>query len=289
MSGETAFAFRSGATELAAILHTGQPRAPRGVLIIVGGPQYRAGSHRQFVLLARSLAARGIPVMRFDYRGMGDAGGELADFREVDSDIRSAVDVFLQRQPGMEEVVLWGLCDAASAALFYGWKDARVSGMVLLNPWVRTETGQSRAYLRHYYLQRLFSPAFWRKLAAGQLRWTTSLRALAGHLVRTRSSAGTEPAADSLNALPLPQGMAEGLARFRRPVLLVLSENDLTAAEFRDTMTASPRWQALVAEPGVKQVDVHDADHTFSRREWRDEVARQTGDWVLGLQGNERG
>ncbi|HBZ05431.1 MAG TPA: hydrolase 1, exosortase A system-associated, partial [Massilia sp.] len=32
---------------------------PRGVLIVVGGPQYRAGSHRQFTLLARDLAAAG--------------------------------------------------------------------------------------------------------------------------------------------------------------------------------------------------------------------------------------
>ena len=42
-----------------------------GVVIIVGGPQYRAGSHRQFVSLARALAAAGHAVLRFDYRGMG--------------------------------------------------------------------------------------------------------------------------------------------------------------------------------------------------------------------------
>ena len=41
-----------------------------GVVIIVGGPQYRAGSHRQFTLLARHLAARGFAVLRFDYRSM---------------------------------------------------------------------------------------------------------------------------------------------------------------------------------------------------------------------------
>ena len=29
-----------------------------GVVIVVGGPQYRAGSHRQFVLLARALASK---------------------------------------------------------------------------------------------------------------------------------------------------------------------------------------------------------------------------------------
>ncbi len=48
-----------------------------GVAIIVGGPQYRAGSHRQFILLARRLAHAGIPALRFDYRGMGDSPGAM--------------------------------------------------------------------------------------------------------------------------------------------------------------------------------------------------------------------
>jgi len=52
--------------------------ADTGVLIVVGGPQYRVGSHRQFVMLARFLADHGVPCMRFDYRGMGDVSGECA-------------------------------------------------------------------------------------------------------------------------------------------------------------------------------------------------------------------
>ena len=54
-----------------------------GVLIVVGGPQYRVGSHRQFTLLARRLAAQGYPTLRFDYRGMGDSGGERRRFTKL--------------------------------------------------------------------------------------------------------------------------------------------------------------------------------------------------------------
>mgnify|MGYP000113667174 FL=1 len=65
-----------------------------GVLIAVGGPQYRVGSHRQFLLLSRRLAAEGFPVFRFDYRGMGDSDGAMRSFENVSEDIAAAVDTF---------------------------------------------------------------------------------------------------------------------------------------------------------------------------------------------------
>jgi len=38
----------------------------RGILMLVGGSQYRAGSHRQFTLLSRFFASRGIPVRGYE-------------------------------------------------------------------------------------------------------------------------------------------------------------------------------------------------------------------------------
>src|SRR5262245_21178573 len=113
-----------------------RPETPRrrGVLIAVGGPQYRVGSHLQFVLLANDLALQGHAVMRFDYRGMGDSTGEPRSFENVGEDLRAAVDHFLSEVPEVAEVAIWGLCDAASATLFYAHQDPRVTGIVLLNP-----------------------------------------------------------------------------------------------------------------------------------------------------------
>src|SRR3982751_2095854 len=100
-----------------------QPR-PRGVLIVVGGAQYRVGSHRQFVLLANHLAEQGTPVMRFDYRGLGDSTGQLWDstdpvgeLEELTHDLRAAVDTFFDVVEELQEVVIWGLCGGASADL----------------------------------------------------------------------------------------------------------------------------------------------------------------------------
>lgn len=282
MAEEIAFGFNCESRRLPGILHpTGG--ASRGVLVIVGGPQYRAGSNRQFVLLARDMAARGIPVMRFDYRGMGDADGEARDFAAVDSDIEAAIDAFFARQPDLREVVLWGLCDAASAALFYGWRDSRVTGMVLLNPWVRTEAGQARAYVRHYYSQRLLAGEFWGKLIRGRFDWRRSVKGVWGQLKRMRSRDSCSPSEDRLDALPLPERMAEGLARFKGKVLFILSGQDLTADEFRDTLTSSTRWKTLMQDPSIVREELPDADHTFSRRQWRDDVAKRTSRWVESI------
>ena len=60
---------------------------------------------------------------------------------------------------------------------FYAATDPRITGVVLVNPWVRTQVGEARTYLRHYYVRRFFSRAFWRKLVGGEvdLRQTVSV------------------------------------------------------------------------------------------------------------------
>ena len=75
MIKEKPFIFNCNNEKLVGIIHYPEkkPYFQKGLLIVVGGPQYRVGSHRQFVLLARNLSIAGIPVMRFDYRGMGDS------------------------------------------------------------------------------------------------------------------------------------------------------------------------------------------------------------------------
>jgi hypothetical protein len=74
--------------------------------------------------------------------------------------------------------------------------------------------------------------------------------------------------------------MAEGLARFKGQVLLILSGNDLTASEFSDVTAKSNRWRRLHRSPRVAQHRLADASHTFSRRDWRDQVSSWTSAWV---------
>jgi pimeloyl-ACP methyl ester carboxylesterase len=115
----------------------------RGVLVVTSDPQYRIGHHRHFTLLARLLASRGIPALRFDHRGMGDSEGEARTLDAVADDIDAATRAFFAQVPELREVVLWGLGDAAMAALRYAQADPKVKGVVLLNPSVAPRDGMA--------------------------------------------------------------------------------------------------------------------------------------------------
>ena len=277
MLKESAVNFACGNARLYGILHRPQPALPvpvRGVLVVVGGPQYRAGSHRQFTLLARALAASGIPVMRFDYRGMGDSEGEARDFLMINDDMRAAVDHFIASVPGLTEVALWGLCDGATAAGIYAPGDRRVTGLALLNPWIRTDSGIAKATLKHYYRGRLLERAFWAKLLRGRFDAARALRSALG-LVRAARAA--TPAGASV---ALPERLLASLERFDGRVLLMLSGADLTAQEFDDQAISSDAWRRLLATPRVTRHRLDQADHTCSRRAWQDQVADWTRDWL---------
>ncbi|MFN3302184.1 MAG: hydrolase 1, exosortase A system-associated [Roseateles sp.] len=247
-----------------------------GVLIIVGGPQYRAGSHRQFTLLARELAAHGIAALRFDYRGMGDSPGVARDFLAVEADIAAAIDALLAARPALKRVVLWGLCDAASAALLYldARRDPRVAGLALANPWVRSAATLAQTHVKHYYTRRLREKAFWLKLLRGGVG-LTALRTLAGNL-RLARSAG-RPRSDTRS---FQDRMASGLRGFDGPVLLVMSGDDYTAREFADWAATSPAWQGLLERDTLLRHDLPTADHTFSDLADQDAQARLCLDWL---------
>lgn len=282
---ESALLFACDGEQLVGILHRPDVQARSiGVLVIVGGPQYRVGSHRQFVLMARSFAAAGYSVLRFDYRGMGDSSGATRSFEAVHRDIKAAMDAFLTAQPSLRSIVLFGLCDAASAALMYCCSDSRLRGLILANPWVRTEAGAARAVVRHYYLQRLLHRSFWAKVFAGEYRLLESLRSFVHSLgSSTRMKAQTAGAAPAYL-----QRMREGFAGFGNPVLLLLSDRDLTAREFQDLCSSAPEWSRCIAATNVRSYAVRDADHTFSSRASLRDVCSQTLQWLDALAAERR-
>ena len=254
-----------------------------GLVVVVGGPQYRVGSHRQFVLLARRLAQSGFAVLRFDYRGMGDSQGAPRSFESIDDDIALAVNALQQSCPEVTKVVLWGLCDGAAASLLYTGRqsDDRIGGLCLLNPWVRSDSTLARTRLKHYYGDRLLHPDFWSRLWRGQLAWRQSLAEL---IQSVRALRLAPDAVRTLDAgASFQNQMAFALRRYEGQVLLILSEPDTTAQEFLECASTHPDWQGLLQRPNLQRVDVVQADHTFSTAEWRAAAEQAVLQWMTRL------
>lgn len=256
------------------ILARPEQPADLGIVVVVGGPQTRVGSHRQFVLLARALAAAGYPVLRFDVRGMGDSTGAQRSFEHITPDIAAAIDALQEQCPAVRRVVLWGLCDAASAALLYcdETHDPRIAGLCLLNPWVRSEASLAKTQVKHYYGQRLLQKEFWAKLLSGRLDVARALAELLRKLGQATAKAE--------QILGFQERMARGWKSFTGPILLILSGNDYTAKEFLEYAAGAPSWRGLLEQAGITRCDVPDADHTFSSQKWRNSVENACLDWL---------
>jgi len=259
------------------------PENPRStaVLFLVGGPQYRAGSHRQFTLLARSLACKGYGSFRFDYAGMGDSEGERAAFESTLDDIRSAIVALQVNVPNASRVVLWGLCDAASAAMLHGYKLADVRGMILANPWVHGGEYTPGFRLSHYYRPLLRERAAWKRLFRGEVDLKPALSDAVRAITGAKSGNAARGSQDFV------KGMLEGLQSFDYARLFLLSDNDLTAREFRALTEADRRWSRELASTLSKTVLIADSDHTFSTTKWRDEVALHTIEYLDSLTSND--
>lgn len=287
--------FNCAGDTLLGILTRPQTPADTAVVVIVGGPQYRVGSHRQFVLLSRALAAAGIAVLRFDYRGMGDSSGAQRDFEAVSPDIAAAVDALQQSLPRVKHVMLWGLCDAAAAALLYchDTQDPRITGLCLLNPWVRSETSLARTQVKHYYIQRLQQKEFWLKLLRGGVavqalgglmkNIKTAFGSASAHGSASSSAGNTGPRQADARQKPFQQRMALAWHKFPGQILLILSGEDYTAKEFQEFASNDPAWKNYQRHARLQRHEVPGVDHTFSGAASRQQAEQITLKWIAGL------
>lgn len=264
---EQAVTFTSRDKQLVAIEHLAEPNAfsNRGVIIVVGGPQTRVGSHRLFVYLARALASEGISVFRFDYTGAGDSEGDITNFTEIQEDIDAAISCFAQRNSQINEYSLWGLCDAASAILLYlqqyPEKQKNITNLILVNPWVRQAKTEAKAYLRSYYVKRFFSRNFWQKLLVGKVKTQTAFAEIKEFRVQSKDSNNIHITDNFVTQ------MLQGLGDFTGQGHVLLSGNDLTADEFKLLVKSNKHWRAEMTRATINQQLIEQADHTFSQRE----------------------
>jgi len=273
---ERGHTFISRGKHLVAIEHLAntdnrQVLSTKGVVIVVGGPQTRVGSHRLFVFLARALAKKGIHVYRFDYTGAGDSEGKITDFTDIQADISAAVTHFQQLQPQITELSLWGLCDAASAILLYlkhyPQANSVIQHLILVNPWVRQSHTQAQTFLKTYYLKRLFKREFWHKLLTGKISTGSTLSELKSFRLQSKQSGQPNN---------FVEDMRKALHSYPGQSQIILSGNDLTADEFILLVKNNKNWQEVVVSNKVNQHIINQTNHTFSTNNGKDELVVKT-------------
>jgi pimeloyl-ACP methyl ester carboxylesterase/acyl carrier protein len=110
-------------------------RGNAGVVLCYPIGQEYMRAHRTYVELARSLAATGRNVLRFDYFGCGDSAGETTagNLERWQDDIRQAIEEMRSRT-GVQLVYLVGARIGANLARDVGVGRSDVAGAVLWEP-----------------------------------------------------------------------------------------------------------------------------------------------------------
>jgi dienelactone hydrolase len=131
---ETCVRFGPGA-HLAGVLTEPDEPGASALALVSAGLLPKCGPFRLYAELARRLAGDGITTLRFDLGGLGEStfessGAPLKARTAVE--VRAAVDFLCER--GFSRVTLGGLCSGAEDAFRSAAADARVTGVVMIDP-----------------------------------------------------------------------------------------------------------------------------------------------------------
>ena len=256
----------------------------RGDLVAVflnAGAIRRVGPNRLWVETARRWAARGVPSVRMDLEGLGDADGDPRRYADVGkfytpafgAQVASIVDDVVRRGLGTR-VVLVGLCAGAYWAFHTAAEDDRIVELIILNPRAIIWDDGLLARREAKKVTQVLDGGTWKRLASGDIelsRLVEVSRALAGSAagaakrtparIATRFRSG--PAAD-----PIERLMDALRDRGIRLVLAFSGDEPV-----HDELAADGILEGLDRWPNVELVSLPAADHTLRPLEAQDAAA----------------
>ncbi len=193
-----------------------------GLLIVSGGNEIRSGAHRGMAMLAHRLAETGIPVFRYDRRGVGDSTGDNGGYLTASADLTAAAAAFHRVAPHVTRIVGFGNCDAASMLALFG-RAAGIDTVILANPWVIEPVDDlpPAVAIRARYAERLRDPQSWYRMIRGDIDLRKLLLGL-GKLARTA------PARENGLALRV----CDAIDTWEDRAVVLLAERDATALAF---------------------------------------------------------
>ena len=273
------------------------------VILLSPGIKMRVGPQRLYRGLSDRLVASGLPVLRFDFFGLGDSEGtlhedllrDLYNHIEVGRFVGDALDAmdWMQRTYGAKRFILSGLCGGAITGLLAGARDPRVAGLLALGitPVLASRAADASRYMtrgqldavRGRYLRRLLSPQAWGRLLTlktdNKLIWRLLTESF-GRKSAAATPATPPPPAEDDNANPLFPPAFFHMLDSARPMLMIFGGADRLQFEFEEKFLARHR-ERLARSSALYDVHVvKDANHVLSTREWQNEMLDVTSQWL---------
>ncbi len=278
---EIAVHFQCSGNQLIGVIHRSTLSSGRGIIMLSNDS--RRGPHRWHVMQARELAEAGFPVLRYSAPGCGESEGvyegEHSDLPSHQHDLARAIDEFFRQEPNLREVILWGWCRSAAKALLHAPTDPRISGVILVNLYLQTEHAGLQAVLSQLQ-ERMRTRAFWRRLLI--LRdyqdWIFILQRTCRQ-VRGAFHIGPGKKNNQSVRLCLADRLADALRDYRGRVLFIFSGHDVAATTAQNVIQ-SKEWRKLVAKRAITIRELPEANHSFSRRIWRENLSAWTLEWL---------
>lgn len=255
-------------------------RCQTAFLLLGAGLVHCVGPNRLYVEIARRLAARGAPVLRFDSAGIGDstmtrpaAEPDIARLEEVGLALEE-----LRRHHGASRFALIGLCSGAVTAFQAAVRDERVVAVAIANMDVGRFDSLSDARLtrrqvaRYYARFALFQRASWVRLLTGRSNYANILRSTAQWLL----SRDEEP---SVSEFGVDQLLADLQILARRAVELLVVTSELDqSVDYVEALRGVIPAEVLDAS-GLRLQMVPGADHTFTLKQHQRKLLEPLDSW----------
>jgi len=273
------------------------------ILLLSPGVKMRLGPECLYRRLSELFVQLGFPVLRFDFHGLGDSEGVIAE--ELLKDFYSGVETgryvedtfdamdWMQTNHGVKRFVLAGLCGGATTALLTGARDKRVIGLLGLGITALVSSGKADAArfisngqldrLQQTYLQKLLKPSAWLRLLTFKsdyrVLWRIVQR-MTKRPVQTPIANAPTPSAPHDNSNPLfPPAFFQMLAS-KRPMLLIFGGSDRLQWEFEEKFVARYRERLAQSADGYHVHIIEHANHVFTFTEWQQEMLEQSQRWL---------
>ncbi len=240
-------------------------------IFLNAGAVRRIGPNRLWVEASRRWSARGVPMIRMDLEGIGDADGDPDRYRDVGNfytaefgaQVGAIIDD-LERRGFGPRFVLVGLCAGGYWAFHTGASDGRIVAALIINPRAMIWDADLLSRREARKVQRLLEPALWTRIARGEVgasRMVSVSRAVAGRAAgavvgapaRLRHRGSGEPAADAVVRL------FDALSSLGTRVVLAFSSDE----PVHDELAADGILARLDQWPNVVLEQLPGHDHTL--------------------------